>query len=642
MTVVRVRSLRPMLAPRIAGMRLAALSFAAVLGSSRVAHAVEITKLDQKPVKLDVTATSLLLQRFDAREDINARDSGWGGWLNKLNAQLSWKKWSLAMRLDSSLYWRRPEDRDYCADGCTFTERDRPGVARDGAVRFRDQVFLAKIWASYKDPAAGLEVILGDAYAQLGRGLVLSLRKVDELGIDTTVRGAKVTFQKKPISVTLLAGFLNPSRTDEATGQALFPSRPIAGDNRGSQPLYGSDRVMGIQLLAGRGLPVQFSTHAARFSRCAPFRYQDDGRIDDGFLSQPFGSCDNKDISNWLGSLPTGLNPLLRASGMDSAGQTLEIPSLFKHGSLYLEAAFQRARYDAEAPPRDPIGNAIYGSLVTTIGPVTNTLEIKSYRNFYGLPGAVNSGRVLAFSPLQYNNLPTTEPLIQDSMFGNYNACVDGGRLRSDVRLQDGLVVYGAVGYYRSKTETPGTSCDRFGNQRSSEPEGRTTTRALDALAGVEWSFNKSRSQVLVSLGLRDDRRSDGTPYYTEKALNYSVSLFLKAPYSIEFTGRHRIRFQDEENRRGPNGESEHWRQGFHNTALKIAPKWVLAQGVEYTTLLGFPTYYLNASMLYRFTSESNVKVLVGQQQGGLRCVSGVCRVLPAFEGARAELTLRF
>ena len=55
-----------------------------------------------------------------------------------------------------------------------------------------------------------------------------------------------------------------------------------------------------------------------------------------------------------------------------------------------------------------------------------------------------------------------------------------------------------------------------------------------------------------------------------------------------------------------------------------------------------FPTYYNSGSVLYRFTNDSNLRLFVGQQRGGLRCVSGVCRVFPAFEGARAELTLRF
>jgi hypothetical protein len=88
--------------------------------------------------------------------------------------------------------------------------------------------------------------------------------------------------------------------------------------------------------------------------------------------------------------------------------------------------------------------------------------------------------------------------------------------------------------------------------------------------------------------------------------------------------------------------EGEPWRQGEHQTALKVAPKWILSQGIEYTTQVGLPTYYFNGGILYRFTSQSNIRLYAGQNRGGLRCVSGICRQLPAFSGARAELTLRF
>ena len=88
--------------------------------------------------------------------------------------------------------------------------------------------------------------------------------------------------------------------------------------------------------------------------------------------------------------------------------------------------------------------------------------------------------------------------------------------------------------------------------------------------------------------------------------------------------------------------EGDPWWQGEHQNALKIAPKWVLSQGFEYTTQIGLPTYYVNGGVLYRFTPESNIRIYAGQNRGGLRCVSGICRVFPAFSGARVELTLRF
>jgi len=50
---------------------------------------------------------------------------------------------------------------------------------------------------------------------------------------------------------------------------------------------------------------------------------------------------------------------------------------------------------------------------------------------------------------------------------------------------------------------------------------------------------------------------------------------------------------------------------------------------------------FFNGQATYKLTSDSNVSLFVGQRRGALRCVSGVCRVFPAFEGARLDLTLR-
>jgi len=56
----------------------------------------------------------------------------------------------------------------------------------------------------------------------------------------------------------------------------------------------------------------------------------------------------------------------------------------------------------------------------------------------------------------------------------------------------------------------------------------------------------------------------------------------------------------------------------------------------------GLPTTYLNGSVLYWCTPESNVKLFGGQQRGGRKCTNGVCKVFPPSEGVRAELTMRF
>jgi hypothetical protein len=643
---------------------IAALCLAACTWASR-ARAVDLPVVAGAPMKLDVTETSIVAQQFHAREDQgeDPKDHGYGVWTNRLNGALKWGDFTVGTRLDSSLYWARPETRDICAPGETggCTERAQVGnTLRDGASRFRDSLYPAKIYATYKRP--GFELTAGDAYAQFGRGLILSVRKVDELGVDTTLRGGRLVFQRDIVGVTLVAGVANPTRVDEATGRALFlprelaanPALGIAGDRSGPQPVFGSDRIVGAQIQAGRGTPFVTSFHAVRLTRCAPFSYLPTGRVNTDFFDAPIGSCAPADTRTWIDTLPKSVNPLIAASEVDMAATSLEMPNLLSIGgpqkeggaslNVYLEGAVQRRFVDKEL--RDPLanGNAVYGSVTASSGPVTSTLEVKSYRNFYALGGAVDQSRASAFSNVQYSTPPTAELLLQDSMFGFFNACVNGGRLRTDVRLASSVLVYGQGIYSHTKTEVPGGGCDEAG--RTIVPTGSTPEQVRnvvwDGLSGIEWSFESDKSHVFASGGVRHDDKESGEPYYREVHAEYTITKHLAGPVSLELSGRHRLRREDLQNVRNAQGFPEYWRQGEHYTAVKIAPKWVFTQGIEYTTLVGFPTTYYSGSVLYRFTSDSNIRVFAGQQRGGLKCVSGICKVFPAFEGARVELTLRF
>jgi hypothetical protein len=616
-------------------------------------------------MKLDVTETSIVSQQFQARDEQgeDPKDHGYGSWTNKLNAALKWGDVSVGTRLDSSLYWLRPEDRDLCAPGETTGCIERAQVAntlRDGASRYRSSLYPAKLYATYKRP--GFELTAGDAYVQFGRGLILSVRKVDELGVDTTLRGGRLVWQQDPVGVTLVAGIANPTRIDEATGRALFlprevgrnPAFGIAGDPLGPQPLFGSDRLVGAQIQAGRGTPFVASVHAVRLTRCAAFSYDPSGRVNDGAFDAPFGTCNGPDVRTWLDTVPSAVHPLIAASEVDMAAQSIEIPNLLTIGApqkpggpsvnLYVEGAVQRRLLDKS--PTDPLanGNAVYGSITASTGPVTNTIEVKSYRNFYALVGAVDQTRASAFSNVQYSTPPTAELLLQDSMFGFFNACVNGGRLRTDVRVAKNVLVYGQGIYSHTKSEVPGGGCDETGRTLApagSRPED-VRNQVWDGLSGIEWSFEQDKSHVFASGGVRSDDKESGEPYYREVHAEYTISKHVAGPISVELSGRHRLRREEAQNVRNAFGVAEYWRQGEHYTAVKIAPKWVFTQGIEYTTQIGFPTTYYSGSVLYRFTSDSNLRVFVGQQRGGLKCVSGICKVFPAFEGARVELTLRF
>lgn len=594
--------------------------------------AADVGVVGGNSAELDVTETSIVAQHFDARDNESPTDSGWGTWINRLDSALRWGPWTAGLRLDSAVYWRRPVDNP---DFNSLPAGTQSQVEIDGQSRFQNSIYPAKLWLTYSAP--GLEITVGDAYVQFGRGLTLSMRKIDELGIDTTVRGIKVQVQKDPFAVTAIAGFGNPSRVDEATGRDLFLTSASP-----TMPMFGSDRVVGLEIQAGRGLPVTLATHAVHFSRCAPYHYGADGQIVKNFFDDPsgatFGSCSATDTATWLGSL-SGTFPLLRDSDITLVGQSLEVPSLGGHGKLYVEVAGQQA----QGAPGEPnqAGNALYVALSANAGAFTSTLEIKSNRNFYPVPAGLNTSSAPEFNIVAYSFTPPAEtPTILDTEFGYFNACVNGGRLRSDLRLSDRVLAYGQGVFASTQSENTSGGCDAQGKTVSALPAAQVEDTVWDGLAGVEWVSTDTLSHAFVSAGVRDDTTEAGAFTYRERHLEYSIVKYLGHAVSLEAQGFHRMRKEEGQNL--VNYSERWWNEGENYFALKLAPSWVLSQGFEYTTLTGQPTTYFNGAILYKLTSSSNVRLFVGQQRGAFRCASGICRYFPPFEGARAELTLRF
>ena len=574
---------------------------------------------------VSVTETTTGVKHFAKRGNEELDDSLWGEWINRLDALLRDGRWSAGLRLDSAVYWSRPPD--YVANSIP-----------DGA-RYHDAVYPAKLWLSYSAP--GLEITAGDSYVQFGRGLTLSMRKIDELGIDTTVRGVKVELQRDPFAMTAIAGFANPSRIDEASGRSLFPTTEDP-----SNPVFGSDRLVGAEIQAGRGLPVTLATRAVRFSRCAPYRYDANDNAVTNLFSDPsgvaFGSCNAYDTSTWLSSLGT-VPVSINDNDVTMVGQSIEVPSLGGHGKLYLEGVGQYRHSDVPpvTPTSDSAGNALYAALSLDDGPLTTTLEVKSNRNFYPVAAAIDLTHAPEFNVVTYSFVPPAEtPTVLDTEFGYFNACVNGGRLRADLRATDSLLVYGQGIFANTKTEQVSGQCDAQGHVLGGLTAAQVEDRVWDGVSGFEWLFDGSFSHVFASSGVREDKEGTGGFYYRERHLEYSIVKYLGGPYSLELQGFDRLRWEISQNQL--RGVDRWWHEGENYIAFKVAPAWVFSQGFEYTTQIGYPAYYFNGSVFYKFANGSNLRLFVGQQRAAFRCASGVCRFFPAFEGARAELTLRF
>ena len=124
--------------------------------------------------------------------------------------------------------------------------------------------------------------------------------------------------------------------------------------------------------------------------------------------------------------------------------------------------------------------------------------------------------------------------------------------------------------------------------------------------------------------------------FYREVYARYDIIRWIGGPFSLQLQGWHRRR------RQTLGGPDDRYFQGTHLTALQWAPKVTVGFGVGYDTNPQFPDTYLNGFVRYNIDSGSNVTVFAGQRRGGLRCVSGVCRIFPPFEGVRADATFRF
>jgi hypothetical protein len=619
------------------------------MATASPARALDAGAVGSKPVQIDVTETTVGLQHFDARTPPNEKfpgivsieNAGWGAWINRINAALRWDAWTAGLRLDSAVYWHRP------ADNAVYPSQYPPSYAasvqQDDESRFRNTIYPAKVWLTYATP--GVEITAGDSYVQFGRGLTLSMRKIDELGIDTTVRGAKVQVARDPFAITAVAGFANPARFDEATGRGLFVTSNLVPPDV-QLPVFGSDRVVGLDLQAGRGLPVTLSTHVVRFTRCAPYHYEGSGvpstlATDPSFDSFNLGTCDAADTDTWL----SHLNPVprgLQAHDITMAGQSLEIPDLWGHGKLYVEAAVQQRQSDFGSL-KDLDGNALYAALSIDAGITNTTLELKSNRNFYTVAASVGN-QAPELAVVGYTFLPPAESfnMLDAEGTGDFNACVEGARVREDVSPTSDLMVYGQGVFAYSQTEQPSGQCNRSGQTIASVPANQVQDVVYDGVGGFEYYWDQKLSHAFVSIGARDDTREDGVFQYREHHIEYSIAKYLGGPWSVEVQGRHRHRKEQGFNQDPTTYDFGWWFEGENYVAVRMAPKWAITQGFEYTTLIGQPLFYFNGAVLYKFTSSSNVRIFVGEQRGAFRCASGICRFFPAFEGARAELTLRF
>ncbi|MCC6214392.1 MAG: hypothetical protein IT376_05960 [Polyangiaceae bacterium] len=637
------RRLRPALALAVA---------AAAGGVARPVVALEPGSVGGAPVHVDVTEASSLLYNADNR-DTSAADvstlanDGWALWYNRVTLRASSGEWQAGLRLDSALFLLRPNPVQIGLDLVELRARPLPPGAVSDPVFFRRKVDAAGLELSnrYIDwvyPAKwdvgwtsrDLELTAGDFSAQLGRGYVLSVRKLDELSSDTTLRGARATYRARlgpelRLRVTGLGGSGNPLRIDEASGRYL-----------------GVDSSVTPSWLAvtEAGMPRATETDfAPDTGECATFEtctYAPDRLVAAQIeLAAPAWKLGTQG-SLLVRQAPLQQDVVRSADRTLTASQSLELPRLGEHLSAYAEAALQRLERGGEpslaARGGPSLGHALYFSTSAVARPVVLTFEGKHHRRFFPLRSNVKLARANEFATVGYNAPPTTEPQWVDTAFEGYDTCVSGGRLRGDLEVGDGAGVFLWAGRWSTWAES--VSNERCEIRRAFE------NRVWDVASGLELEGSGGRSRANVTLGGRLDETArplaveggETTLFYAETYARYDVILPLGGALALQNQGVHRRRRQTVGNADAP------WVEGQHLLGVDWRSTLSVAGGFEYDTRPGEPGTYVNGQVTWRPTSDSSVGVFVGQRRGALRCVGGVCRVFPPFEGARLDLTARF
>jgi hypothetical protein len=672
------------------------------------ARALDVPGPKGEPIGIDVTNTTVVEYRWNNRNNqpnsFNPRpvvDDYYGDWIDRLNIQASWWRFRLGIRIDSSVYFlttTRNEAQSLAREQIdAFKLRNPTGVApevvdytnrfyKELNTRFVNTVYPAKLFLGYNQP--GLDITVGDFYAQLGRGMVLSVRKIDELAIDTTIRGGKVVFDKSfgklRIGGTFLAGQMNPLRFDEVSGRRLngagsplffgFPSaRPVTIYTQTAQPVqeaarpsYLEDTIVGGHLEGGTDA-VQIAANGSVLLRKSFTEENISCRT----------KCDPTDaqcIDNCFATYPeyTLLNGGRTHNEIRTFSGSVNIPSIAGVADLYFEAAGQQLRQghvadvdaNGKATSRAPdiSGYALYGSANFGKGPIQISLEGKHYRRFFPLGSNIDittpGHSAPEYAVVSYSAPPTAEPIYVEPIEAP-NVCMTGGRGRVDYKYDTKSAVYGWVGRYRSYTETPTNElCTQINDSR------RTDT--WDTAVGIDFNREGGKSHARAWTGMRLAERaipSGGTTangetdvLYYEGYLRYDFVKHLKGPLSLQLTGFHRNRYL-------PGSHPRPWNEGENYTALHWSPHLSAIMGYEYSTRPGCnPSrstnnqfeivlcHYVSGGFTYRSGSTSKlidqifntVNVFIGQRRGAIRCVSGVCRLFPPFEGARVELVSRF
>jgi len=429
-----------------------------------------------------------------------------------------------------------------------------------------------------------LDLRIGDFYASQGRGLVLHVIKNDEFGEDTSIQGEFLGISTRYISYSGLAGVIN-----EGDDLTFYPERA-----RDPEKHY-ADR----DLLWSQGLVLSLP-------RVIKVGAHYTGAVErtDKEIEIVEAEKDNR---------------------YDLLGFSLALPNLWGVGSLHAEYAY-REFLDGKRflDDLEEEGRGLYLAANFYFAGVDLLLEGKDYYRFtfpYSEPPTLEEEE-LAFELPEYEDefggrirVGYMIPVIETYIYANY--LHTKGHILTPPTLKDHYDHGNEFRAFDRVKHVYGGIERRWEN--TAYILGSGGYRELDIGRWVHSEMNAGlpvteRSSLTVSFGWRDYRGIGAfrdTSYGSELfQLTYSFS-----PY-LDLTGRYEHSTEPSAASTGDTdflGEGGSDKEDFWSVEAKLRP-----------------------------TSASSVSLFWGAEKGGPKCSGGVCRVVPSFEGLKAEFSIRF
>jgi hypothetical protein len=628
------------------------------------------------------TFTNTNLVRFRGNNfDANPRDDNFGSYTLRLDMAATAAPWRLYARVDGF----SPIGHD---TGC--------GPEEASLCYLRSNYRPERLSLRYQRGAVTFE--LGDFYQVFGRGVTLAFRKVDPIGLDTTLRGGRFEYERERLTVRGFAGLGNPQNLDPIS-LSIFPDP--------EDFLTGAS----VATRVGADADIELSGHVvhADFERGADNARQD-----------------SIDIAGWRAEFPSLLDGALTLYGEANVMRrqirqgerisTCDGLTAFAGRGLGLDVG--DGACDA-GPSATRNGRAVYAAAQLQRGRFTILAEWKDYTNY--LLGPTENANS---SPRDVARVYSTAPSLErddQRIFTNANA--RGGRVRIDyTRPQSpwiftfNTVAYGWAEASNARGEALDPWDDRegmltshtyFAIRRRSRPviapqrpaadpsgaaaaSGGATSTASAGGANITAGGLSGASvtrvargdfNLIASVGYRREFRlgtADAAPgrppsfeagdvkhesmqmdidYAFPVGSNDSIELRLDHRFERNFLFDRLTGFDFSQLLGGVRGGlMVSWSHGLP-LVVSVTMRWDNTSRAPEENGLFFrpfgasaaanggapllPTLYPSAEVRWNFTISNFLRVFAGMTPGGRVCSGGVCRDVPLFQGAIAELVFR-